>query len=333
MTVHLTRVKARLSIHAHRRVYALLEGEYASLHGGRSMDFTDLREYVRGDDVKDIDWKASARSRALLVKRYAALRQHTILLAVSTGRSMAAMNDLSLAKRDLAVTTAGLFGYLAVRHGDLVTMAYGDADACHLRPPARGELALEQHLGAAYDATTPQAAPSDLSGLLEYVIRTVRRRTIMLVVADVLEVDERLAAALRRLRVQHEVLLVTVGDLDPTSVDLSSEPVRDELDDETGETDGTDGTRQDPAPDRPRESGDGGRPWLVDVESRQALPAWVASDPQLRQQYADVLTAEASALAHSLDRLGVVHAHVDDDASAIRTVFDLLETHRHARRG
>jgi uncharacterized protein (DUF58 family) len=322
MTVHLTRVKARLSIHAHRRVHALLEGEYASLHGGRSMDFNDLREYVRGDDVKDIDWKASARSRMLLVKRYAALRQHTILLVASTGRSMAAMNDLAVAKRDLAVTTAGLFGYLAVRHGDLVTMAYGDTEECHLRPPVRGEIALERHLAAMYDATTPASPASDLSNLLEYVIRTVRRRTIMLVVADVLAVDDRLAAALRRLRVQHEVLLVTVGDLDPTSVDLTPTPVSwDELDEE--DVDDADDTDRDFV--RP--------PGLVDVDSRQALPAWVASDDRLRQEYADVLTAEASALAHSLDRLGIVHAHVDDEAAAVRTVFDLLETHRHARRG
>jgi len=316
MTVHLTRVKARLSIHAHRRVHALLEGQYASLHGGRSMDFNDLREYVRGDDVKDIDWKASARSRTLLVKRYLALRQHTILLVASTGRSMAAMNDVDVAKRDLAVTTAGLFGYLAVRHGDLVTMAYGDAGECHLRPPARGELALERHLAAMYDATTPASAASDLSNLLEYVVRTVRRRTIMLVVADVLMVDDRLAAALRRLRVQHEVLLVTVGDLDPTSLDLSPEPVTEDLDLDL---------------DLDREYVE--LPSLVDVDSRQALPAWVASDDQLRQEYADVLTAEATALAHSLDRLGIVHAHVDDEAAAVTTVFDLLETHRHARRG
>ena len=323
MTVHLTRVKARLSIHAHRRVYALLEGEYASLHGGRSMDFNDLREYVRGDDVKDIDWKASARSRILLVKRYAALRQHTILLVASTGRSMAAMNDLAVAKRDLAVTTAGLFGYLAVRHGDLVTMAYGNTEECHLRPPVRGEIALERHLAAMYDATTPESPASDLSYLLEYVIRTVRRRTIMLVVADVLGVDERLTAALRRLRVQHEVLLVTVGDLDPTSVDLTSSPVAwDELD-ESDLDEGDDDT--DVAHLRPA--------GLVDVDSRQALPAWVGSDDRLRQEYADVLTAEATALAHSLDRLGIVHAHVDDESAAVRTVFDLLETHRHARRG
>ncbi len=90
---HLARVKARLSIHAHRKVRGLLEGEYAAIQVGRGIDFNDLREYVRGDDVKDIDWKASARTRMLLVRRYVAERKHTVVLAVSTGRSMAAMND------------------------------------------------------------------------------------------------------------------------------------------------------------------------------------------------------------------------------------------------
>jgi uncharacterized protein (DUF58 family) len=74
MPAHLTRIKTRLSIHAHRKVRGLLEGEYAALHVGRGIDFNDLREYVRGDDVKDIDWKASARGRQLLVKRYVAER-------------------------------------------------------------------------------------------------------------------------------------------------------------------------------------------------------------------------------------------------------------------
>ena len=65
---------------------------------GRGIDFNDLREYVRGDDVKDIDWKASARTRMLLVRRYVAERKHTVVLAVSTGRSMAAMNDAQVSQ-------------------------------------------------------------------------------------------------------------------------------------------------------------------------------------------------------------------------------------------
>ena len=88
MTAHLTAVRRTVSIHAHRKALGLLDGEYAAVTTGRSMDFNDLREYVVGDDVKDIDWKATSRSLHPLVKRYVAVRKHTVLLVVSTGRSM-----------------------------------------------------------------------------------------------------------------------------------------------------------------------------------------------------------------------------------------------------
>ena len=112
MPGHVPRIKARLALQAHRRVRGLLEGEYAAVQTGRGMEFNDLREYVRGDDVKDLDWKASARTGEMLVKRFVAVRRHTVLLVVSTGRSMAAANALHVSKRDLAVEVAGLVGWL-----------------------------------------------------------------------------------------------------------------------------------------------------------------------------------------------------------------------------
>ncbi|WP_067439678.1 DUF58 domain-containing protein [Nocardioides jensenii] len=294
MTAHLTRVKARMSIHAHRKVRGLLEGEYASMHTGRSMDFTDLREYVRGDDVKDIDWKASARSRALLVKRYAAARKHTILLVASTGRSMAAMNDLDVPKRDLAVMVSGVIGYLAVRHGDRVALAYGDATQTHQMPPASGELNLERRLSAIHDNTAPTSPASDLTGLLQYVARTVRRRTIMVVISDEYTIDTGLAAVLRRLAVQHEVLFVSIGDLDPTSIPSTGN--------------------------------------VVDIDSGNVVPEWARYDETLRREYAALLTGQATSMRRELDSLGIVHETVHDDGSAIRAVLRLLERHRHAGR-
>ncbi|GGO87506.1 hypothetical protein GCM10011584_12300 [Nocardioides phosphati] len=295
MAVHLTRVQSRLSIHAHRKVRGLLEGEYAALHAGRSMDFNDLREYVRGDDVKDIDWKASARSRALLVKRYAALRQHTIQLVVSTGRSMAGLQARDVPKRDLAVLVAGVLGWLAVRHGDLVGVAWGDAEDQHLLRPQRGELPLERGLQAIHDATTTASGASDLAALVEYVVRTVRRRTVLALVCDAWELDAPALAAVKRLAVQHEVLFVTVGGIDPTSEELALDT-------------------------------------LTDVETGRPLPQWVADDEELRRQYAEMLAADAVSLKRQLDGLGIVHTHVADEAGAIKAVFDLLEHHRHARR-
>lgn len=292
---HLTRVKARLSIHAHRKVRGLLEGEYAAIQVGRGIDFNDLREYVRGDDVKDIDWKASARTRMLLVRRYVAERKHTVVLAVSTGRSMAAMNDAQVSKRDLAVFVTGVMGYLAVRHGDLVALVHGDAHRQHVRPPDNGELYLERLLGLVHDAITPTAPPTDLTAVLDYVARAIRRRTILVVVSDETTVSDELAESLRRLTAQHEVLFLTIGDLDPTI---------------------TAGA--------PRQ--------LVDVDAGAEVPAWLRGDARLQQEYAALVAGEESQLRRRLDQLGVVHERVQDTESAITAVFRVLERHRHARR-
>ncbi|WP_435770955.1 DUF58 domain-containing protein [Nocardioides sp. SYSU DS0651] len=301
MTAHLTRIKARLSIHAHRRVRGLLEGEYASLHVGRGIDFNDLREYVRGDDVKDIDWKASARSRQLLVKRYVAERKHTVLLCVSTGRSMAALNgagDTSYdvtSKRDLAVFVAGMVGYLAVRHGDLVSLVHGNAGRQHVRPPGSGELHLERLLAAVHDDTRPDGPASDLTALLRCTVRTVRRRTLMVVVSDETAVPEEMALLLRRLTAQHEVLFLTIGDLDPTVPALADRR-------------------------------------LVDVDAGAEVPGWLRHDARLRREYAALVDAEEQQLHRRLEQLGVVHERVHDVDGAIGAVFRLLERHRHARR-
>ncbi|WP_436701531.1 DUF58 domain-containing protein [Nocardioides sp. BYT-33-1] len=301
MTAHLTRITSRLSIHAHRKVRGLLEGEYAAIHAGRGIDFNDLREYVRGDDVKDIDWKASARSRQLLVKRYVAERKHTVLLCVSTGRSMAALagvgseRGVPTSKRDLAVFVAGVTGHLAVQHGDLVGLVHGDADHQHVSRPGSGDLHLERLLGTVHQAIRADGPPGDLTALLRHVVRTIRRRTILLVVTDEPAVTEEQATLLRRLAVQHEVLFLTVGDLDPTTPAMS-------------------GHR------------------LVDIDAGVEVPAWLRRDARLHRELAALVADQTQEMRRRLDQLGIVQEQVRDLDGAVTAVFRLLERHRHARR-
>lgn len=297
MTTHLTRVRTQLGLHAHRKVRGLLEGDYAALHVGRGTDFHDLREYVRGDEVRTVDWKASARSRQLLVRRYVTERKHTVLLCVSTGRSMAALNDADVTKRDLAVFVSGVIGWLAVQHGDLVALAHGDAARTTSLPAEGGALHLERLLGAVHDAVRPDGAPSDLAALLRHVARTVRRRTILVVVCDEVAVDDDVADLLRRLSVQHEVLLVGVGDLDPTL-----------------------------------DEADLARRTLVDVDTAAPVPDWLRGDARLQREYAALVAADDARMRKRLDQVGVVHERVHDHDSAVRAIHRLLERHRHARR-
>ena len=87
----IAQVKSKLFIHSSRKSLHALDGAYASLLHGRSLDFEDLRKYEYGDQVRDIDWRATARLGTPLVKRHRAMRMHTILFVVDTGRSMAAL--------------------------------------------------------------------------------------------------------------------------------------------------------------------------------------------------------------------------------------------------
>ncbi|MFT4082141.1 MAG: DUF58 domain-containing protein [Nocardioides sp.] len=294
---YLPRIRARVLIHAHRRVVGLLDGEYASLHLGRSMDLHDLREYVRGDEVKDIDWKATARSGQVLVKRFTATRQHLIVLVVSTGRSMAAQAGPRSTKRDLSVTVSGLLGWLALRHGDRVSVMYGDAAGCRTAPTAETEAALDHALSAVHDAITPTSAEADLAALLRQVTTTLRRRSIVVLVADDPAIDEGVAALLHRVALQHEVMVATIDDLDPTS---------------------------DPATL-------GGRP-LVEVGQRIELPDWARRDRRLAQEYAALRAAEEERVGRLLDRLGIAHQSIGEEGAVVTGVLRLLHRHRHAHR-
>jgi len=211
----LTRVKGKLFIHSRRKSANALDGAYASLFHGRSLDFEDLRHYEHGDDIRDIDWRATARLSTLLVKRSRATRMHSVLFAVDTGRDMAAQAPDERPKSDLAIMVVGALGVLSARHGDDVSVLYGDADDIRRLPPRRSEGALEHALRTIRDATTADSAPSDRDALLSTISRTVSKRVLLVVVTDeapLTDADER---NLRRLRVQHDVLWVTVRDAEP----------------------------------------------------------------------------------------------------------------------
>ena len=292
MVRHLPRVKAQLTLPAHRKVRSLLEGDYESIQLGRSMELNDLREYVRGDDVRDVEWKASARSGQLLVKQFEARRAHTVLLAVSTARTMAAVDDTLAPKRDLAVFVTGALGWLALRHGDRVAVVHGSTDGVRLHPPAGGEAALERALGAIHDTTTPGSGEPDVAALLEQASR-LRRRTILVVVTDEHPVDEHLADALTRASVRHELLYVTIGDADPT---------------------------------RPRQA------TLADLATGSVVPGWVQADPVLLREYAEAVAAETAARRRTLGRLGIPYETVTDRRTALTSLHRLLRRPARARR-
>jgi uncharacterized protein (DUF58 family) len=293
-TTLLTRVKSKLFVHARRRSRSMLEGEYASAFHGRSLDYDDLRAYVPGDEVRDIDWKATARHTSPLVKRYVATRKQSLMLVVDTGRGMAATTRSGEPKSAVAICAAGLVGYLAQRHGDLVGLVRGTATSTVAHDLRGTETHLELLLRAIDEATSLGGEQSNLATQLRWIVGNVRRRLFLVVVADDRDLDPALDELLRRLHVQHEILWITVEDADPTAI--------------------------------------GGDRTAYDVADGAPLPTLVRLDPRVRKAYAASVEERVRRTAELLDRRAINHARIGSSDEVLSAVFALLERQRRARR-
>jgi uncharacterized protein (DUF58 family) len=203
----------RAKVHFGTDTRGMLEGgRYALLHT-RSMEFDELRPYVPGDDVRDIDWKASARSGSVLIKRFVSETHHKILLVADAGRNMSALTPSGETKRDVATNILGAIGLITIGRADQIGLVYGDGRGCVNIPARRGETHIESMLHRFATHTREQQGPSDIRCQLDYVATHYRHPLLLVVVSDEPEVSDRLEDTVTRLRARHDVLWAMVADM------------------------------------------------------------------------------------------------------------------------
>ncbi|ORB77350.1 DUF58 domain-containing protein [Mycobacterium timonense] len=191
----------------------LLEGgRYALLHT-RTLEFDDLRPYVAGDDVRDIDWKASARSGSVLIKRFVSEKHHKILLIADAGRNMNALAPSGEYKRDIATHIMGAIGLITLGRSDEIGLVYGDSRGSANTRNRRVETHIESLLDRFYTHTLHQPGSSDIVTQLQYVATGYRRRMLIVVVSDEPDTDDRLADALQQLSGRHDLMWAMVCDM------------------------------------------------------------------------------------------------------------------------
>ena len=132
---YLARIKASIMLYTHKKTSNVLDGEFSSIYRGRSFDFDDLREYVYGDSVRDIDWKSSSKTGRVLIRRFIADKKHNILLIGDAGAKFMGDTDKGEPKKDIALNVMGTISYLVNDHG----AEFVRADL-HLPPPEAHEV-------------------------------------------------------------------------------------------------------------------------------------------------------------------------------------------------
>ena len=208
---YLARIKASISLYTKKKTSNILDGEFGSVYRGRSFDFDDLREYVYGDSVRDIDWKSSSKTGRVLIRRYIADKKHNILFVGDSGAKFLGDTDAGEAKKDVALTTLGTISYLVNDHGDdyaLLTSTDKGYDFSFFRS---GKRHLENLL-IRYEKCLAEEESKPLNKTLDYIAENLRRKMIIFIITDmegIASLDENL---LKRLTVRNDVMLINVED-------------------------------------------------------------------------------------------------------------------------
>lgn len=211
MKNYLIKIKTKLSLYSKKKTSNVFDGSYKSIYQGNGLDFENLREYIPGDSIRDIDWKASSRSGKVLIKRYIAEKKHNVMLVFDTGKSMSAHTDSMDEKKEIALYVGGIIGYMAAKNGDNVGAIYNRNTMIQYFPFRTGLENIERIL-TAYDREKFDDYETDIEKTLDYIVRTINRRMIIVVVTDAMGIANIQNNTLKKLSYQHDVLFVSIND-------------------------------------------------------------------------------------------------------------------------
>ena len=197
----------------------MLQGDYRSLFRGNGLDLAALREYQPGDDVRYIDWNVTARMDAPYVREYQEDREITawFLLDLSPSVDFGTV-DTDRLKRTVLIDFVTTLARLLTRRGNRVGAMFYGSRVEHTIPARGGRVQVLRLVEDLLRQPRLESAPfTDLSPLLEAAHRTIRRRSLVVIVSDFIS-EPGWERPLNLLNRRHEVLAVRL--LDPREVEL-----------------------------------------------------------------------------------------------------------------
>jgi len=223
----------RLQVTVLRRLDGLLAGDHPGLFPGHGSEHGEARPYVAGDDPRHIDWAVTARTNEPHVRDTISDHELELWLVLDSSSSLS-FGTAQATKHEVAWSAAGAFGLLAARGGNRVGAVRTTPKAGRVRPhlmPARSGSAHVSGVLAALQRSPEDGEPGDLSGSLDIVRRSAKRRGMVVVVSDFLG-DTTWERPMRALSHRHDLIAVEV--VDPREIELPDVGLISVVDPETG---------------------------------------------------------------------------------------------------
>ncbi|MBD3167164.1 DUF58 domain-containing protein [bacterium] len=181
-TRELMRKVRRIEIRTRGIVSEMFSGEYSSAFRGRGIEFSEVREYVPGDDVRAIDWNVSAREGKPYIKLFEEERELLVMLLVDVSAS-GDFGSVAMLKRELAAELAAVLAFSALRNQDKVGLILF-SDKVETYIPAKKGTSHALRMIRDLLAFKPESRGTDLSEALNYLLHTTRKRATVFLVSD-----------------------------------------------------------------------------------------------------------------------------------------------------
>jgi uncharacterized protein (DUF58 family) len=236
LTRELLKKIRKIEIVTERLVRDRMAGQYHSVWKGAGIAFSEVRQYMPGDDIRLIDWNVSARMNGPYVKLFVEEREMTVLLLVdmsASGRFGSANEE----KRELAAELAAVLAFSAIKNNDRVGLIIFTDEVERFVPPKKGKKHVLRVISEIL-SFTPQSPRTDLGVGLDFMGHIAHHRSVAFLVSDFLSPRESYERALRIASQRHDLVPVVVSD--PLEEKIPAVGLIDLLDPETGELVGFD---------------------------------------------------------------------------------------------
>jgi uncharacterized protein (DUF58 family) len=191
----------------------IFAGKYHTAFKGRGMSFSEVREYRLGDDVRDIDWNVTARSRTPHIKIYEEERELTMMLVVDVSGSRK-FGSTEQTKQNIITEIAAVLAFSAAQTGDKVGCIFFSDKVEKFIPPKKGRSHILMIIRSLIEFT-PQTDGTALSEAVRYMTNVNKKRCTTFILSDFINPKsdmEKLEDALKIATSRHDLVAIRVTD-------------------------------------------------------------------------------------------------------------------------
>lgn len=198
----------KYEITVRKAITTQMQGDFHSVFKGSGLTFDDVREYQYGDDIRSIDWNATAKGHSVYVKTYREEREQIVYMMLDVSASQE-IGDPGLQKVDIGKEICGVLTLSAIKESSQVgLLCFSDQKEAYVKP-GKGDRHAYQIISKLYN-TQNVSTKTDINSGINYLLNIIKRRSIIILISDF--IDENYIGNLKALARKHDLIVIHLSD-------------------------------------------------------------------------------------------------------------------------